>query len=200
MSFALRVANRCGHKFPTGYPARRAWLHVQVRSGNKVLFESGAFTEDGRLRDVGDELAIPHVTLVESKEQVPVFEMVAEDEAGKPTTSLTRMTKKRKDTRLLPRGYRSDGPHAAETRPVGIGSDIDFVPGGDSVAYRIALAEKPTGRVQVVAWLHYQTIPPAWADGLRNETGDAARRFVRLYDAADRDPETVAVVTASVGG
>jgi hypothetical protein len=200
LQFSVRVQNRCGHKFPSGYPSRRAWLHVQARSGNTVLFESGAFTEDGRLRDVADELAMPHVSLVESKEQVPIFEMVAEDGSGAPTTSLTQMVRKRKDTRLLPRGHRHDGPHAKETNPVGIGSDLDFVAGGDRVGYRIPLSAKPSGRVQVVVWLHYQTIPPAWADALRGEEGEAAKRFVRLYDAMDKEPETVAVVTAVLGG
>jgi len=47
----------------------------------------------------------------------------------------------------------------------------------------------------VIAWLHYQTIPPAWADALRSEEGEAGKRFVRLYDAMDKQPETVAVVT-----
>ncbi len=200
LQFSVRVQNPCGHKFPSGYPSRRAWLHVQARSGNTVLFESGAFTEDGRLRDVADELAMPHVSLVESKEQVPIFEMVAEDGSGAPTTSLTQMVRKRKDTRLLPRGHRHDGPHAKETNPVGIGSDFDFVAGGDRVGYRIPLSAKPAGRVQVVVWLHYQTIPPAWADALRGEEGEAAKRFVRLYDAMDKEPETVAVVTAVFGG
>ncbi len=193
--FSVRVENRTGHKFPTGYPSRRAWLHVQVRQGAKVVFESGAFTEDGRLRDVDDELALPHVTMVESPKDVPVFELSAQDGDGKPTTSLTQMARKRKDTRLLPRGYRADGPHPEETRPVGIGADLDFTAGGDSVAYRTALPSGGEGRIQVIAWLHYQTIPPAWADALRSEEGEAGKRFVRLYDAMDKQPETVAVVT-----
>ncbi|MEQ1631648.1 MAG: hypothetical protein ABL997_04705, partial [Planctomycetota bacterium] len=198
LSFSVRVENRCGHKFPSGYPSRRAWIHVQVRSGRDVVFESGAFTEEGRLRDAGDELSLPHVALVESPRDVPVYELVAEDPDGKPTTSLVSMTKKQKDTRLLPRGYRRDGPHADETMPVGIGSDLDFTAGGDAVGYRIALPEGTRGRLQVVAWLHYQTVPPHWVESLRAETGEHAQRFVRLYDAADKTPETIAVETATV--
>lgn len=200
LSFAVRVENRCGHKFPSGYPSRRAWLHVQVRSGRDIVFESGAYAEDGRLRDVADELAIPHVTLVESKEQVPVFEMVAADPEGKPTTSLVHMTTKAKDTRILPRGWRRDGPFTAETEPVGTGSDLDFVAGSDTVGYRIALPKAVAGRLQVVVWLRYQTIPAHWVEPLRSEEGEACKRFVRYYDAAVKLPETVAVVTATTEG
>ena len=200
LSFSVRVQNRCGHKFPSGYPSRRAWLHVQVRSAGAVVFESGAFTDDGRLRDIADEHGLPHVTLVQSPQDVPVYELIAADPEGNPTTSLARMSQRQKDTRLLPRGYRHDGPHAEATIPVGIGSDIDFTAGGDAVGSRIDLPESAHGTLQVVAWLHYQTVPPHWVDALRGETGEHAARFVRLYDAADKTPETIAVVTATVGG
>jgi len=199
LSFAVRVQNQTGHKFPSGYPARRAWLHVQVRSGRDVVFESGGWDEAGRLVGVDGELGLPHPALVESPAQVPVYEMVAEDPDGKPTTSLVRMVRKLKDTRLLPRGWRRDGPHADVTAPVGTGNDLDFVGGGDTVGYRIALPAG-RGRLQIVAWLHYQPIPPAWVDALRGEKGPAATRFVTLYDGADKAPETVAVTTATVGG
>lgn len=196
LSFAVRVANLTGHKFPTGYPSRRAWLRVQVRRGRDVLFDGGAFDKDGRLLDVSGELGLPHVTLVESPGQVPIYEMVALDPDDQPTTSLVRMVTRGKDTRLLPRGWRRDGPHADETAPVGIGSDLDFVAGGDAVGYRVALPAGTTGRLQIVAWLLYQTIPPAWVDALRKEEGEAAKRFVGYYDQADKQPEQVAVVSA----
>ncbi len=39
----IHVENLGGHKLPTAYPSRRAWLHVTLRDNNgKVLFESGA--------------------------------------------------------------------------------------------------------------------------------------------------------------
>lgn len=193
LHFAIRVENLTGHKFPTGYPARRAWLHVQVSSGRDVVFESGAFDADGRLVGVGDELQIPHVTLVERPQQVAVFEMVAADPDGAPTTHLTRMTKRVKDTRLLPRGWRRDGPHGPETQPVGTGNDFDFTAGGDTVAYAVPVPASARGGLRIVAWLHYQSVPPAWVDALRQVDAEAAHTFVRLYDKADKAPETVAI-------
>ncbi len=198
LAFAVRVENHTGHKFPTGYPARRAWLHVQVRSGRETVFESGAFDDDGRIGKVGTELGIPHVTLVEGPDQVPIYELVAQDSDGQPTTSLVHMVGRLKDSRILPRGYRRSGPHAEATEPVGTESDLDFVAGSDTVAYRVPLPAKATGRLQIIAWLQYQTIPPAWVDSLRHEEGEAARRFVRLYDGADKSPETIGVASAVV--
>ncbi len=194
LAFTVQVENKTGHKFPSGYPARRAWLHVEVRAGGRTLFRSGAFDERGRLLDVADEGDVPHGNLIEGPGQVAVYELVAEDAGGEPTTHLTRMHRKRKDTRLLPRGWRRDGPHAEVTAPVGIGSDLDFVGGSDLVSFDVALpADAPERGLQIVAWLHYQPVPPHWVDALRNVDAQAARAFVRMYDAADPRPETVAV-------
>lgn len=196
LTFRVKVENKTGHKFPTGYPSRRAWLSVQVRQGRQVVFESGAFDDKGRIVGVGDELALPHRNVVEKPEHVVVYEMVAHDPEGRPTTHLTKMTSRAKDNRLLPRGWRDDGPHVDDTRPMGLGDDADFVGGSDTVQFRIP-APKGQGRVQVVARLHYQTVPPAWVDALRGIDAEECKRFVRMYDEADKTPETVAVAVGS---
>jgi len=191
--FTVKTENLAGHKFPTGYPARRAWLHVRVAVGGKTVFESGAPDAQGRIAGVADEHALPHRSVIDAPDQVLVWEVVATDPEGAPTTMLTRMVKKAKDTRLLPRGWKADGPHAAETAPVGVDGDADFVGGSDTVAFAVPMPGESDGPVQVIARVHYQTIPPAWVDALRGVDDEAAKRFVGMYDAADRSPETVAV-------
>src|SRR5208337_3072619 len=40
LSFPVRVENLTGHKLPTAYPSRRAWLHVVLNSADgRVVFE-----------------------------------------------------------------------------------------------------------------------------------------------------------------
>lgn len=198
LEFAVHVENHAGHKLPSGYPARRAWLEVAVQAGGSTVFHSGRPDAEGRIGGAVDELAFPHVDLVERPEQVPVYELVAHDAAGRPTTLLTEMATRAKDSRLLPRGWRSDGPHAEETMPVGIGDDDDFVGGGDVVHYRIALPPD-AGPATVVAQLRYQAIPPSWVAPLRRTTRADAVRFARLYDAMPQEPETLAVDVAIEG-
>jgi hypothetical protein len=44
------VTNLNGHKLPSAYPSRRAWLHVTLRDGSgATVFESGALTPAGRI-------------------------------------------------------------------------------------------------------------------------------------------------------
>lgn len=199
LRFDLAVENLTGHKFPTGYPARRAWLRVEAKVGDEVVFASGAVGSDGRILGVDDELRIPHTDTIAKPSDVVVYEMVANDPDGEPTTYLTKMVERRKDTRLLPRGFRLDGPQAKDIAPVGIGGDADFVGGGDHVACRIPVGDGAAGRWQVEVTLLYQTVPPVWVDALRTVDAEEAKRFVGYYDAAEKRPEVVAEVRQSAG-
>lgn len=198
LQFAVNVENLTGHKFPSGYPSRRAWLNVEVRAGNETLFASGAWQRDsGGLTGIVNELRIPHVDIVERADQVAVYEMVALDDDGAPTTSLIDMARMAKDTRLLPRGWRRDGPHADETAPVGVGDDADFLGGADTVRYRIPLPDEADQLVIVVRLL-YQSIPPAWAAPLAASASAEAAQFLALYRSVGPSTETVATAVAVV--
>ncbi len=192
LAFAVRVTNETGHKLPTGLPARRAWLRVLVRRGGDVLFSSGAFGEDGRLAGAAHELGFPHHDLIEDPSQVQVYELVAHDDAGAPTTELTRMAVRAKDNRLLPHGWREDGPDAQDTAPVGLGDDLDFEAGQDLVRYRVKVGAGE-GTLSVVAWFLYQPVPPAWVAAMRGVDAEECKRFVRMYDGADKTPNTLAL-------
>lgn len=199
LQFELEVQNLAGHKFPTGYPARRAWLQVEVLVDGEPVFSSGACDEQGRIVGVEDELRIPHTSTIRAPSDVVVYEMVADDVDGAPTTSLTKMATRRKDTRLLPRGFVVDGPQARDLTPVGLGGDQDFVAGGDRVRCRIPLEAAHVDRWELRAALVYQAVPPAWVDALRGVEAEEAVRFVGYYDEAPKQPELVASVSLRAG-
>lgn len=200
IEFDVEVTNLSGHKLPSGYPSRRVWLEVEVRAGRDTVFSSGALDEKGFLRGLANDLAEPHRDRIESPSQVAIYEMVAVNTRGKVTTSLADMATHRKDTRLLPLGWRSDGPHAEETRPVGVDGDRNFTAGRDTVTYALTLPASARGTLNVVARLRYQSIPAAWAHSLRSSSSEASRTFLRMYDAASNAPETLASATATVDG
>lgn len=196
LRFELEVENLCGHKFPSAYPSRRAWIEVQVRAGRRLVWHSGKMDEKGRIEGISDPRRIPHQQLVTKKEQVQVYEIVPADKDGKPTTSLHAMQQNLKDNRLLPAGWTADGPHAEETAPQGIGEDRDFVAGRDKIQYQIPLPDAPKGRLRVLVWLRYQTVPPHWVEALRTTDTEEARRFVRMYDGMAKEPETIDITSA----
>jgi hypothetical protein len=194
LRFDLEVENLTGHKFPTGYPARRAWLQIEVLVDGEVAFTCGETDAGGRIVGVKDEQRIEHPSVVRSASDVVVYELVADDASGEPTTSLTQMAERRKDTRLLPLGFRVDSPLARDIAPVGLQGDRDFIGGSDRVSCRIRVGAAARDRWEVRATLLYQAVPPVWVDSLRGLDAEEAARFVRYYDDADKRPEVVARV------
>ena len=112
-TFTVVVENLTGHKLPTGYPSRRAWLHVTVRDRfGRPAFESGAATPTGAIagndHDTDGIRYEPHYEEIRSTDQVQIYESVMVDGEGAPTTGLLRGVRYAKDNRLLPRGFNKE--------------------------------------------------------------------------------------------
>lgn len=205
-SFAVTVANRAGHKLPTAYPSRRVWLRVVVRDADgTIVFRSGDFDEAGRLVDgTGAVLAServggpiePHHRVIEREDRVQIYESVMAGVDGKATFTLLRAAGFVKDNRLLPRGWEPDGPHAAETAPVGVAGDRDFADGGDTIRYRVRVVGAAPHRVE--ATLYYTVLSPRHAAELFEVDTPEVAAFRSLYEGADRTPERVATSTATI--
>ena len=89
----MHVENLGGHKLPTAYPSRRAWLHFTVRDANgRVVFESGALNPDGSIMgNDNDEDPLkfePHYREITSSQEVEIYEPILKDSEGKVTTGL----------------------------------------------------------------------------------------------------------------
>jgi hypothetical protein len=191
----VEVRNLTGHKLPTGYPSRRAWLHVTLADADgRVVFESGAVDAAGRIagndNDADPERYEPHYADITEPGQVQIYESVMQDQAGRPTTGLLRAVAFAKDNRLLPRGFdkmTADpeiGVHGAAL------ADRDFTGGSDRVRYRLDVRN---GRAPFSATveLRYQPISARWAENLRAYDAPEPRRFVGYYDALAAGSSTV---------
>lgn len=201
--FSVDVRNRTGHKFPTGFPSRRAWLHVTVsdEQGTRV-FESGALDPAGAIignDNDGDPLAFePHHDEITREDQVQVYESIPGDPAGRPTTGLLTATRYLKDNRLLPRGF--DKTTASEEVAVHghAALDADFTESGDRTRYAVPVAQGRTYRVDVE--LRYQPIGYRWAHNLERYDAAETNRFVSYYsENAGSTSVVVATARATVG-
>ena len=132
------VRNKVGHRFPSGVGFRRAFLELAVvqsaEAGSgpeRVVWASGRTNEvgmilgaDGRplptesfARDEtsGRQRYQGHHEFITSPDQVQVYETLLHDAKGAFTTSFVRGCEVVKDNRLLPKGWRREGPGPALT-------------------------------------------------------------------------------------
>jgi hypothetical protein len=195
LEFDVTVRNLTGHKFPTGYPSRRAWLHVTVRDDDgRTLFESGRVFADASIQghDADRDSAVfeEHYDVIEREDQVQVYESVLGDVADRPTTGLLSAVKYLKDNRLLPRGFdktTADAQIAVVGHAV---KDATFTGGSDIVQYRIHMAgPEQVARVDVA--LLYQPIGFRWAHNLNGYNSTETARFVEFFTAMAQSASTV---------
>lgn len=187
LAFDVIVRNRAGHKFPTAYPSRRAWLHVTVRdAAGRALFESGALQPDGSIagnaNDADPAQFEPHYTRIDRPDQVQVYEVIMVGQDGRPTTGLLTGVRYVKDNRLLPAGFDKATASGDVAVHGGAMDDGNFVAGLDRVRYAVALGNA-RGPLSVSAELIYQPIGYRWAENFRDYDAPETRRFVRYYEA-----------------
>ena len=183
----IAVENIAGHKLPTAYPSRRAWLHVSVRDGqDKVVFSSGGLTPSGRIdgndNDADPLRYEPHYEGITSPDQVQIYESILVDRGNVLTTGLLNGVGYVKDNRILPEGF--DKATAGEDIAVhgAAFNDADFTGGSDRVHYSVDISGAE-GPFAIEAELWYQPIGFRWADNLRPYEAPETRRFVSYYSS-----------------
>jgi hypothetical protein len=199
------VTNTTGHKLPSAYPSRRAWLRFVVSdAGGRTLWASGALRPDGSIEgndNDRDPLSFePHHQIIDSAEQVQIYEPILVDVRGQVTTGLLSAVRYGKDNRLLPRGF---DKAAAEPDVAVHGEakdDPDFQGGGDRVVYRVPVPDDAAGPLRVQVELLYQPIGFRWAHNLeRYRAAAEPARFLGYYEAmAAGSATTLAATSASV--
>jgi hypothetical protein len=183
----VAVRNLTGHKLPSGYPSRRAWLHLSVLDQQgRIVFESGAIDPTGLIRG-NDNDADParferHYDEIRSGDEVQIYESVMRTPAGTPTTGLLQAVGYIKDNRLLPRGF-DKATAAADIAVHGeAASDASFSGEGDRVRYLIETGNA-AGPLQIDVELRYQPIAFRWAQNLRTYDAPEPRAFVSYFNA-----------------
>jgi hypothetical protein len=204
----VKVTNLAGHKFPSGVGFRRAFIDFEVRdAAGKTLWASGASDALGVILGAdhkplkteffgpSQQTWQPPYRKITSPDQVQIYEELIRDPKGLITTSFVALDTHIKDNRLLPRGWRRDGPDAEITQPCEWDAakkecvfldqpGYDDGGGYDKVQYEVPCAPGLEKAARVEATLYYQTIPPYY---LKQRFTDAdGWDTKRLYYIASR--------------
>jgi hypothetical protein len=197
LAFDVIVENRTGHKLPTAYPSRRAWLHVTVRGGNgQVIFESGHLNPDGSITgnvNDADPLRFErHHPVITRPDQVEIFESILGDQQGHVTTGLINAVHYIKDDRILPTGF-NKATAEPDIQVVGDAEgDPKFTGGSSRIRYEVPTASS-AGPYRVEAELWYQPVGYRWAHNLGAYQAAEPQRFVQYFE---QDSSESAVVLA----
>ena len=199
----LTIDSRAGHKFPTGYPSRRAWIHVSVKdNNNQLVFESGGVNPDGSIigndNDTDPTQYEQHYQAIVQPDQVQIYETILSDSEGDLTTTLLRAARYVKDNRLVPIGFEKGAPYEDIAVRGSAFDDIDFDDGSDSIQYVIDLGSAP-GPYQVRVELLYQSIGFRWIDNLGDQPGSEIERFLGYVDAIPNLPVVISGVDLELG-
>ena len=188
LSFAVRVENLTGHKLPTAFPSRRAWLHVVVTAADgHIVFESGKLNPDGsiagNLNDADPTRYSPHFTRITKADEVQIFEPILGDSQSHVTTGLLTATQYLKDNRILPAGFdKKTAPHDIAVQGEAA-ADPDFTAGSSTSHYAVSTGGAP-GPFKVAAELIYQPVGYRWAHNLASFQATEPQRFVHYYEQA----------------
>ncbi len=192
LTLDFQVEALTGHKFPTSFPSRRAWLHVTVvDAAGQTVFESGKPNPDGTITgnaaDFDPTAYEPHYDIISQSDQVQIYEAIMGNTDSEVTYTLLRAAEYLKDNRLLPAGADKD------LLPVDIAvyglaaQDASFVGGSDQVRYEVNLAGAQ-GPFTVSAELLYETLSYRFVQDLLADATSLTERFGVYYTYADKTP------------
>lgn len=197
--FSVKLVNLAGHKFPSGYPSRRAILQFAVVGiSGDTLFKSGFFDGNYEVQGMNSTFE-PHYDVISQPDQVQIYEMVMGDVNGDKTTVLLRADTMLKDNRLVPQGFSTSHPVYDTTQVVLGVPDDDFNmyingmegSGWDIIQYRIPI-NGYSQPFNVVARMYYQAVPPGYLTEMFSHTSSEIDLFKDMYNAAEKEPVLMA--------
>ena len=199
IAFEVFLQNKAGHKFPSGYPARRAFIELELTDGDgNTLFHSGEVQDDWEVFG-HDATYEPHYDEITEEEQVQIYELVLGDVNGDVTTVLERADIALKDNRIAPIGFSTSHEVYDTTEVVGLAlmdenwnhEDGIEGSGSDRVLYKIGL-DGYAGDLNVTARVYYQPLPPKWMEEMFSFSTPEIDYFKEKYEAQGADPVMIA--------
>ena len=204
MQVVVSIRNLSGHKFPTGFPSRRAWIHFIVTDAEgKKVFESGRADSNGKIygNDADEDRTKfePHYDVITSEDQVQIYEAVMMGPDGKPTYTLMRAVDYIKDNRLLPEGFQKRSVPSDIAVKERAFYDDNFQGGGDTITYKIDVSNAKFP-LRVEAYLKYQSVSYSFFKDLvqDREKSNLISRFEKLYLKENNEGVVVSSDTAIV--
>jgi len=201
LNVTLSITDLTGHKFPTAFPSRRAWIEFTVTdSTGKMVFQSGKPNNDGSISgnaaDTNSKSYEPNYDVITSSDQVEIYEAIMHDSSGNVTYNLLNAAGYLKDNRLLPSGFdKTDAD--GDTAVIGSASDDpNFVGGSDHVTYQISVGGK--GPYTVTASLLYQSVAFQFSKDFQG-TSPFISGFMSEFKSADKTPIQVAFISKTLG-
>ncbi len=197
--FSVKIENKAGHKFPSGYPARRAVLQFMMTdAAGDTVFKSGTFNPDFRVTGETPNFE-PHHDVISQQNVPQIYEIVMGDVNYNFTSVLERAANLLKDDRIPPAGFTTTH-YSYDTALISNDAlaDADFNKlngnegtGYDIVHYHVPLAAA-NGNITVHARMFYQSVPPKWTDELFTYNSAEIDSFHDMYDDADHSPLLIA--------
>lgn len=199
--YMVRLTNLAGHKFPSGYPSRRAYIEfIATDDEGNEIFHSGKLMPNYEVQ--GQNITWePHYDLItDDVNQVQIYEMVMSDVNGNETTVLERADHPIKDNRLVPLGFMTSHASYDTMMVAGVpASDSNFNymngqegSGTDDIRYHVPL-NGISGNIHITARLMYQSVPPKWNHEMFLVDHPTINAFEAMYLEEGADPVQVAM-------
>ncbi len=194
----VKLTNLAGHKFPSGYPSRRAFVELIVlNAAEDTLFRSGGWNDEYEVIGHDPEWE-PHYDVIREPDQAQIYEVVMGDVNDDKTTLLERAKTALKDNRIAPLGFTTGHISYDTTLIVGVpGSDLDFNhengiegSGTDIVHYHVPM-NGYDGLITVRTRVWYQSAPPLWMEEMFAVSTPEIEAFQAMYENADGTPVLV---------
>ena len=195
--FQIKLRNKAGHKFPSGYPSRRLFIEflLTTHTGD-TLFHSGGFDENYEL--LHEDEVEPHYDIINAPDQVQIYETAAGDDNGQFSVVLEHAVTTLKDNRLPPLGFSINHNVYDTTQIVGNAfndpnfnwEDGEEGSGSDRLSFHIHTNEY-AGPVNVRLRAYYHSIPPKWVNPIFEADSPEINTFHAMFDSIDNPPVLV---------